>query len=110
MNDIERLGREWAQAHHQRGDTPLPYGNVEHDAACANEWARLTGTQLPWDKSEENKVVAREARLKASAPDLLDALEYVRDSYQRMFDVMPVAWQSVDDAVTRAIAKAKGEA
>lgn len=48
------------------------------------------------------------ARLMAAAPDLLAALEFVREFYQRSFDVMPVAFQSVDDLCAQAIARATG--
>lgn len=48
------------------------------------------------------------ARLIASAPEMLQALESIVDAYQRYFDVMPVAWQSYDDHARAIISKAKG--
>jgi hypothetical protein len=48
------------------------------------------------------------ARLIAAAPEMLEALQAVADAYQRMFDVMPVAWQTFDDIVQQAIARATG--
>lgn len=56
------------------------------------------------------RVSEANARLIAAAPDLLAALEDVQRAYQEMFDVMPVAWQTYDDIVCAAIAKARGEA
>lgn len=50
------------------------------------------------------------ARLIASAPEMLQALESIVDAYQRYFDVMPVAWQSYDDHARSIISKVKGEA
>lgn len=50
------------------------------------------------------------ARLIASAPEMLQALESIVEAYQRYFDVMPVAWQSYDDHTRAIISKAKGEA
>ena len=58
------------------------------------------------DIDDENKA---NARLIAAAPDMLAALQDVAKSYQQLFDVMPVAWQTLDDIVTAAIAKATGE-
>ena len=49
------------------------------------------------------------ARLIAAAPELLAALQDVSNTYQQLFHVMPVAWQTIDDIVTAAIAKATGE-
>ena len=51
-----------------------------------------------------------DARLIAAAPELLAALKDVREAYQKMFSVMPVAWQTYDDIVSAAIAKAEGNA
>ena len=34
---------------------------------------------------------------------VLEALEFVRDFYQQAFDVMPVAFQTVDDTCEQAI-------
>lgn len=42
------------------------------------------------------------------APEMLQALKDVSQAYQDMFDAMPVAWQTFDGIVTRAIAKAEG--
>lgn len=49
------------------------------------------------------------ARLIAAAPELLDALKDARNAYQQMFDVMPVAWQTIDNIICDAISKATGE-
>jgi hypothetical protein len=43
----------------------------------------------------------------AAAKVMLQALESVAQAYQEFFDVMPVAWQTFDDIVTAAIARAK---
>jgi hypothetical protein len=51
---------------------------------------------------------AKYGPLFATAPDLLAALEFVCEFYQRNFDVMPVAFQTVDDIATAALNKAKG--
>lgn len=48
------------------------------------------------------------ARLIASAPEMLQALESIVEAYQRYFDIMPVAWQSYDDRARAIISKAKG--
>jgi hypothetical protein len=53
-------------------------------------------------------VKAANARLIAAAPEMLEALKSVSEAYQSMFDVMPVAWQTFDDIVNEAIAKAEG--
>ena len=49
------------------------------------------------------------AALIAAAPELLDALKDARNAYQQMFDVMPVAWQTIDNIICDAISKATGE-
>lgn len=49
------------------------------------------------------------ARLIAAAPELLAALIDVSNAYQKMFDVMPAAWQTYDHIVNAAIAKATGQ-
>ena len=49
------------------------------------------------------------ARLIASAPELLDALQDIVDAYQKHFDAMPVAWQTYDNIARAAITKAIGE-
>jgi hypothetical protein len=48
------------------------------------------------------------ARLIAAAPDMLEALKWADKFYQDNFDVMPVAWQGVADAIEAAIQKAEG--
>lgn len=45
----------------------------------------------------------------AAAPELLEALMDARNAYQQMFDVMPVAWQTIDNIICDAIAKATGK-
>lgn len=45
-----------------------------------------------------------------AAPDLLAALQAIVDGYQRHFEVMPVAWQTLDNIARAAIAKATGGA
>lgn len=45
-------------------------------------------------------------RLRASNADMLAALQDVANAYQQHFDVMPVAWQTIDHIVSAAIAKA----
>lgn len=42
--------------------------------------------------------------------ELVEALKLVREKYQEHFDSMPIAWQSVDNVVNEALAKAEGEA
>lgn len=49
-----------------------------------------------------------DARLMAQAPELLEALRFVAEAYQRHFDSMPVAWQTVDNIVRATIARAAG--
>jgi hypothetical protein len=46
------------------------------------------------------------ARLIAAAPDLLAVLRDLSDAYQKHFDAMPVAWQTYDNMVSAAIARA----
>lgn len=70
-------------------------GNEYWEVATAIGWGGDRHTQ-----SDGN------ARLIAAAPELLAALQDVSSAYQEMFDVMPVAWQTIDDIVTAAIAKA----
>lgn len=65
--------------------------------------ALVYGTPQEEDDNDAN------ARPIAAAPDLLAALEDVSRAYQQMFDVMPVAWQTYDDTVQAAIAKARGQ-
>ena len=50
------------------------------------------------------------ARLIAAAPDLLEALQFVGEFYQRNFDVMPVAFETVIAIADAALAKAEGKA
>ncbi len=47
------------------------------------------------------------AHLIAAAPNLLEAAEAVREFYQQNFDVMPVAFQTMDNILEAAIAKSK---
>ncbi len=49
------------------------------------------------------------ARLIAAAPELVAALQSIRDAYQQHFDVMPVAWQTYDEIARTALAKAGGQ-
>lgn len=55
------------------------------------------------------KVTRRTAFLLAASADMYDALCFVRDFYQQNFDVMPVAFQTVDDVVNKAIEKAESD-
>ncbi len=57
----------------------------------------------------DHKVSADNARLIAASPELLAALIDVSNAYQKMFDVMPAAWQTYDHIVNAAIAKATGQ-
>jgi len=57
----------------------------------------------------EGKEAKANAHLIAAAPELLEALKLVRDKYQEHFENMPVAWQSVDNIIEAAIAKAEGK-
>lgn len=59
------------------------------------------------DRYESERIPAN-ARLIAAAPELLAALRDVRQFYQDHFDVMPVAFQTIDDIVDAAIARAEG--
>lgn len=51
----------------------------------------------------------KEVQLQNAAPKLLDALQALRDGYQALFDVMPVAWQTYDDIAAAAIDKATAD-
>jgi hypothetical protein len=45
--------------------------------------------------------------IRDAAPEMYQALKDVRDAYQKMFDAMPVAFQTYDHIVREAIAKAE---
>lgn len=58
---------------------------------------------------EAIKHLAEETRTSnAGKPELLQACKDVREAYQQMFDVMPVAFQTYDHILASAIAKAEG--
>ena len=44
-----------------------------------------------------------------AAPDMLEALKWADKFYQDNFEIMPVAWQGVADAISAAIKRAEGE-
>jgi hypothetical protein len=70
--------------------------------------ASPTGVDADLLYEEQNKLRTANARLIAAAPEMLEALKSVSEAYQSMFDVMPVAWQTFDNIVNEAIAKAGG--
>lgn len=49
IRHLEGLGRSWAELFYRGkyGD-PTRVGNSVHDAACAEEWERLTGKPPNW--------------------------------------------------------------
>lgn len=63
------------------------------------EIARTCGDVLAEDTREL-------AALFAAAPEMLAALQAVAEAYQQHFAIMPVAWQTYDNIVQSAIAKA----
>ena len=46
--------------------------------------------------------------LETAAPAMYEALQFVREFYQTHFDVMPVAFQTVDNICTTALSQAEG--
>ena len=50
-----------------------------------------------------------DATLIAAAPTMYEALQFVREFYQTHFDVMPVAFQTVDNICATALAQAEGQ-
>jgi hypothetical protein len=74
-----------------------------------NKYGDLMGPACVCVIERESGVVDADAYLIASAPDLLAALKDVAKAYQDHFDVMPVSWQTVDNIVCAAIAKATGK-
>ena len=48
------------------------------------------------------------ATLIAAAPAMYEALQFVREFYQIHFDIMPVAFQTVDNICATALAQAEG--
>ena len=49
-----------------------------------------------------------QANLFAAAPAMYEALQFVREFYQIHFDIMPVAFQTVDNICATALAQAEG--
>lgn len=88
--------------------TPGPWIATGYKSTVVND---SQGNTLAIHPSHDGSVETAQAnaRLIAAAPDLLAALVDVREAYQQMFSVMPVAWQTIDDIVTNAIDKATGE-
>ncbi len=77
---------------------------AEKDAvAKVNGLWRSERTVSEIDERQEEKA---NARLIAAAPELLAALKSITEAYQKMFETMPVAWQTYDDIAQSAIAKA----
>ena len=61
-----------------------------------------------YDAPKSDEEALANAQLISAAPELLEALEFVDKIDQQLFDVMPVAWQTVRDNVQNAISKARG--
>lgn len=58
------------------------------------------------------RVLAREALIKELTKqnrEMLAALKWADKFYQDNFEIMPVAWQGVADAISAAIKRAEGE-
>ena len=90
--------------------TPGPWmfdATLKGDGSFGGSYIVSNNAKRTWPLAE----VYREdnARLIAAAPELLDALKDARNAYQQMFDVMPVAWQTIDNIICDAISKATGE-
>ena len=65
----------------------------------------------PCDKVRGSTVLTPNAanmRLIAAAPAMYEALQFVREFYQIHFDIMPVAFQTVDNICATALAQAEG--
>ena len=60
------------------------------------------------DANGGNACVQANATLIAAAPAMYEALQFVREFYQTHFDVMPVAFQTVDNICTTALSQAEG--
>ena len=63
----------------------------------------------PWRESQSMAYAALSLPKDSVNAEMLEALRFVADAYQRYFDVMPVAWQTVDHIVQEAINRATGE-
>jgi hypothetical protein len=53
-----------------------------------------------------SEVIADNVRLEKKNQEMIYALEWADKFYQDNFDIMPVAWQGVADAIEAAIKKA----
>ena len=60
------------------------------------------------DATGANACVQANAHLIAAAPAMYEALQFVREFYQIHFDIMPVAFQTVDNICATALAQAEG--
>ena len=72
------------------------YGTPE-EMLVAEVWGNTPGSEC-----------GANARLIAAAPEMLAALKWADKFYQDNFDIMPVAWQGVADAISAAIKRAEG--
>jgi hypothetical protein len=69
-----------------------------------------------WPHGYKTSIASEEERANAAYivkcvnahEELLNTLQYVRKFYQDNFDIMPVAFQTVDDQIAQAIAAAEG--
>jgi hypothetical protein len=80
------------------------------------EITRLAGLQAAqthkwngWDWKAYQTSITRQnhhiSKIEAHAAKLAEALRDMREGYQRMFDVMPVAWQTYDHIAESALAE-----
>lgn len=104
-----RLGRRgcgMSEVRHTKGPwhrNIAPAAKYSTIFAGRNEHVAAIHHAKTGDEAEANH------NLMVAAPELLEALENVVAAYQAHFDVMPVAWQTVDDMARAAIARARGE-
>lgn len=111
-----KTAREIAKAIGYRGKekgeaiTPLPWYATTNliQSASINEdnfVAEVEGRNVKESRDNAEFIV----RAVNSHAELVEALKLVREKYQEHFESMPLAWQSVDNAVNEALAKAEGK-
>lgn len=93
---------------HTKGPWHLVTSSYSNPRIVAEYDYSIAIADMPFWKIEHWEERLANARLIAAAPELLEACKSVRKAYQDMFDVMPVAFQTYDDILEQAIAKASG--
>ncbi len=80
-----------------------------HDALACNDASNDYTARIEWREGMRDEERLSNLHLISAAPDLYEALQFVRRFYQDNFDNMPVSFQTVDTLCEQALAKAEGK-